>query len=36
MRIKKEDEWKATFITSEWSFESIVMFFGLTNSLAMF
>ena len=36
MRIKKGDEWKAVFITLEGSFEPTVMFFGLTNSSAMF
>ena len=36
MRIKEGDEWKAAFMTSERSFEPTVMFFGLTNSPAMF
>ena len=36
MRIKEGDEWKATFTTLEGSFEPMVMFFGLTNSPAMF
>ena len=36
VRIKEGDEWKATFITPEGSFEPMVMFFGLTNSLATF
>ena len=36
MRIKEEDEWKTAFTTLEGSFEPMVMFFGLTNSLAMF
>ena len=36
MRIKKGDEWKAAFTTSEGSFELMVMFFGLTNSPATF
>ena len=36
MRIKEGDEWKAAFMTLEGSFEPTVMFFGLTNSLAMF
>jgi len=36
MRIKKGDEWKAAFMTPEESFEPMVMFFGLTNLLAMF
>ena len=36
MRIKEGDKWKAAFTTLEGSFEPIVMFFGLTNSPAMF
>jgi len=36
VRIKKGDEWKAAFTTPEGSFEPTVMFFGLTNSLAIF
>jgi len=36
VRIKEGDEWKAAFITLEGSFEPMVMFFGLTNSPAMF
>jgi len=36
VRIKKGDEWKAAFSMPEGSFESTVMFFGLTNSPAMF
>ena len=36
MRIKKGDERQAVFITLEGSFEPTVMFFGLTNSSAMF
>ena len=36
MRIKEGGEWKAAFMTLEGSFEPTVMFFGLTNSLAMF
>jgi len=36
VRIKKGDEWKVAFTTSEESFEPMVMFFRLTNSLAMF
>jgi len=36
MRIKEGDEWKAAFTTPEGSFEPIVMFFRLTNSLATF
>jgi RNase H-like domain found in reverse transcriptase/Reverse transcriptase (RNA-dependent DNA polymerase) len=34
--IKEGDEWKAAFIMNEGLFEPTVMFFGLTNSLAMF
>ena len=36
MRIKEGDKWKAAFSMSERSFEPTVMFFGLTNSPAMF
>jgi len=36
IHIKKGDEWKAAFKTSEGLFEPIVMFFGLTNSPATF
>jgi len=36
MRIKEGDEWKAAFMTLEGSFEPMVMFFGLMNSLATF
>jgi len=36
IRIKEGDEWKAAFTTPEGSFEPMVMFFGLTNSPAMF
>ena len=36
MRIKEGDEWKAVFTSQEGSFEPMVMFFGLTNSLATF
>ena len=36
MRIKKGDEWKAAFSTPKRSFEPMVMFFGLTNSLETF
>ena len=36
MRIKEEDEWKVAFMMPEGSFEPTVMFFGLTNSPAMF
>jgi len=31
-----KDEWKVTFMILEGSFESIVMFFRLTNSLVIF
>jgi len=34
--IKEGDKWKAAFMTLEGLFEPTVMFFGLTNSLAMF
>ena len=36
MRIKEGDEWKAAFTMPEGSFEPMVMFFGLTNSPAIF
>ena len=36
VRIKERDEWKAAFLTSKGSFEPTVIFFGLTNSPAMF
>jgi len=36
IRIKEEDEWKGAFTTYVGSFEPTVMFFGMTNSLAMF
>ena len=36
MRIKEGDEWKAMFTILEGSFESMVMFFGLTNLPATF
>jgi len=36
VRIKEGNEWKAVFSTPEGSFEPTVMFFGLTNSPAMF
>ena len=36
IRIKEGDEWKAAFTILEGSFELMVMFFGLTNSPAMF
>jgi len=36
VRIKEGDEWKAAFTIPEGSFEPMVMFFGLTNSLVTF
>ena len=36
VRIKDGDQWKAAFITNQGLFEPMVMFFGLTNSLATF
>jgi len=36
VRIKEGDEWKATFMMPEGSFEPTVMFFELTNSPATF
>ena len=36
IRIKKGDEWKRVFTTHVGSFEPTVMFFGITNSPAMF
>jgi len=36
MRIKEGDKWKAAFTTPEELFEPIIIFFGLTNSLAIF
>jgi len=36
VRIKKGDEWKRAFTTYVGSFEPTVMFFGITNSPAMF
>ena len=36
MRIKKGDKWKTAFLMPEGSFKPMVMFFGLTNSPAMF
>ena len=36
VRIKEGDKWKVVFTTPEESFEPMVMFFGLTNSPAMF
>ena len=36
VRIRERDKWKAAFTTLEESFEPLVMFFGLTNSLVTF
>jgi len=36
VRIKEGDEWKGAFTTHVGSFEPTVMFFGITNSLAIF
>jgi len=36
VRIKEGDKWKVAFLMPEGSFEPMVMFFGLTNSPAMF
>jgi len=36
VRIKEGDEWKRAFMTHVGSFEPTVMFFGMTNSLAIF
>ena len=36
MRIKERDEWKVAFTTHVGSYEPVVMFFGITNSPAMF
>ena len=36
VRIKEGNEWKAAFRTNRSLFEPLVMFFGLTNSLATF
>ena len=36
IQIKEGDEWKITFTMLERSFKPVVMFFGLTNLLAMF
>jgi len=36
VRIKERDEWKAVFTTHCGAFEPLVMFFGLSNSPAMF
>jgi hypothetical protein len=36
IHIKEGDEWKAVFLTRQGLFKPLVMFFGLTNSLATF
>jgi len=36
IRIKEGDEWKGVFTTHVGSFEPTVIFFGITNSPAMF
>jgi hypothetical protein len=36
IQIKEGDKWKVAFLTPEGLFEPLVMFFGLTNSLATF
>ena len=36
VRIKEGDEWKAAFTTHVGSYEPVVMFFGMTNSPAIF
>ena len=36
VRVKEGDEWKAAFHMNRGMFEPLVMFFGLTNSPAMF
>jgi len=36
MRVKEGDKWKVAFTTHVGSFEPVVMFFGMTNSPAMF
>jgi len=36
IHIKPRDEWKAAFRTNHSLFESLVMFFGMTNSPAIF
>ena len=36
IQIKKENKWKVAFTTLEGSFEPTIMFFGLTNFLAIF
>jgi len=36
VRIKEGNEWKVAFTTHVGSFEPVVMFFGMTNSPAIF
>ena len=36
LQMKEGDEWKAAFQTNRGLYEPLVMFFGLTNSLATF
>ena len=36
VRIKEGNKWKVAFLMPEGSFEPMVMFFGLTNSLVIF
>jgi len=36
VQVKEGDEWKAAFTTHVGSFEPVVMFFGMMNSLATF
>ena len=36
VQMKEGDEWKAAFQTNQGLYEPLVMFFGLTNSLATF
>ena len=36
VQMKDGDEWKATFHTNQGLYKPLVMFFGLTNSLATF
>jgi len=36
VRIKEEDKWKAAFTTHVGSYKPMVMFFGMTNSPAIF